>query len=183
MQGKSIANEALKYIFILCLRKPVWKKLIKKVKSTTYVVQPGQTPPMWICLDVTLEVYVVSFLDIIGVERAAKAQGHYRGVWNKEPLSVLHDKNFGTSSREYKSLIDALCCLLSRGFINNALKENEQISSERSCFVFLDFIASEARLNWYIFCTSHSNLDFFCPTSSSPSSFRKKHFHNSRVTW
>lgn len=71
-------------------------------------MQPGQTPPMRIRFDVTLEVDVVAFLDIIGVKRAAKAQGDDGGIWNKRALSVLHDKNSVPSSRVYKSLIDPL---------------------------------------------------------------------------
>lgn len=46
----------------------------------TYVVEPRETPPVRVGPDVALEVDVVALLDVVGVEGAPQAQGHYRRV-------------------------------------------------------------------------------------------------------
>lgn len=40
----------------------------------TYIMQPGESMPMGVCLDVTFKVDVVALLDVIRVEGAAQPQ-------------------------------------------------------------------------------------------------------------
>lgn len=48
----------------------------------TYVVMPGDLVFPRVGLDVALEVDVITFLDLVGLQRRAQLQRHYRWVWN-----------------------------------------------------------------------------------------------------
>jgi hypothetical protein len=57
-------------------------------KVSTHVVQPAELPPGWICLDVTLEVNVIAFLDVIRVESASQHKRDDWWDWRKRKVAI-----------------------------------------------------------------------------------------------
>jgi len=58
-------------------------------RSTTYVVQPNGLVDLGVGGDLALEVDIVPFRNVLGVQAGAKAQGNGGSIWKKQINSFL----------------------------------------------------------------------------------------------